>query len=427
MKREKPGRKKSNPESGYVLLLFFAMAAIVAIGLYTQLPIVAFEAQRDKEQLLIDRGQQYSRAIQLFVHKFNRFPISMDELENTNNIRFLRRRYTDPMTGKDNWRIIHAGPGGVLLDSIATTKKADAETQQTFITQINMVNPTTSDGEGVNLAMRHRPSDQPGAAGDPNNAGGGGSGSDPSQTPTNSGIPGYNGPVMVLPDGRIVPASTAFPSQTGSSPMPGLPGASGVNGSLGSGGAPFPGGVLPGGLLPGGVLPGAASTQQNTPPLPGQAGTLPSSAANMINQILTSPRPGGMNGLFGGQPVNAQGNLAAGQAGAAAGGFGTPVATVAQAPQQQVIGAGLAGVASKREQEAIKTYNQKTWYNEWEFVYDVTKDPSKRGAVGASGSQQPPAAGQGAPGQSTPGQSMSGQPTGGQPPIPAAPPPATSQ
>jgi len=61
-------RRRPNPESGYALLMILAMAAVVAITLYTQLPKVAFEAQRDKEQRLIDRGEQYSRAIQLFVH-----------------------------------------------------------------------------------------------------------------------------------------------------------------------------------------------------------------------------------------------------------------------------------------------------------------------------------------------------------------------
>jgi hypothetical protein len=74
------------------------------------------------------------------------------------------------------------------------------------------------------------------------------------------------------------------------------------------------------------------------------------------------------------------------------------------APQQQVIGAGIAGVASKREQEGIKTYNDQKKYNRWEFIYDVTKDPTKvaqtgapgapgaTGAAGASGAQGQPGA-----------------------------------
>src|ERR1035441_6851786 len=59
-------------QRGFALLLVFLMAAVVAITLYMELPRVAMEAQRDKEQTLIDRGEQYKRAIQLFVKKAGR-------------------------------------------------------------------------------------------------------------------------------------------------------------------------------------------------------------------------------------------------------------------------------------------------------------------------------------------------------------------
>jgi hypothetical protein len=38
------------------------------------------------------------------------------------------------------------------------------------------------------------------------------------------------------------------------------------------------------------------------------------------------------------------------------------------------IGAGIAGVASTLEAEGIKSYNDRTKYNEWEFIYDPRKD-----------------------------------------------------
>jgi hypothetical protein len=112
-----------DPRAGYALLLVYAMAASIAIMLMMQLPRVAFEAQRDKEQLLIDRGEQYSRAVQLFVRKYNRFPQDVAALENTQSIRFLRHKYKDPLTGKDEWREIHVGPGGVFTDSLVYGKK----------------------------------------------------------------------------------------------------------------------------------------------------------------------------------------------------------------------------------------------------------------------------------------------------------------
>ena len=62
--------------------MVFLMAAIIALMLYQQLPRVAFESEREKEQLLIDRGEQYTRAIQLYYLANNRqYPTSIDDLE----------------------------------------------------------------------------------------------------------------------------------------------------------------------------------------------------------------------------------------------------------------------------------------------------------------------------------------------------------
>src|SRR5947199_5380824 len=111
-------KRREEQQRGFAMLLVFVMAAAVAITLYKELPRVAFEAQRNKEQLLIERGEQYSRAIQLYVRKWKKYPATIEELEQTNQIRFLRKRYIDPMTGKGEWRLVHVGPGGVFLDSL---------------------------------------------------------------------------------------------------------------------------------------------------------------------------------------------------------------------------------------------------------------------------------------------------------------------
>jgi hypothetical protein len=51
----------------------------------------------------------------------------------------------------------------------------------------------------------------------------------------------------------------------------------------------------------------------------------------------------------------------------------------------QQIGGGIAGVASKLEADSIKIYNERQKYNEWEFIYDLSKDKKRGTAIG----QQP--------------------------------------
>src|SRR5579872_6562728 len=128
--------RRRRSESGFALLLVFLMAAIVAITLYMEIPRVAFQAQRNKEQLLMERGEQYKIAIRRFIQANNRWPANLDELESLNNRRFLRRRYKDPMTGKDEWRLIHIN-NGVLTDSKNNKQKdqKEASTPNTFVAE----------------------------------------------------------------------------------------------------------------------------------------------------------------------------------------------------------------------------------------------------------------------------------------------------
>ena len=100
-------------QSGYILLAVLFLVALVLLSLAVAAPRIAKSIQRDRELELIHRGEQYKRAIKLYYRKFGSYPSSIEQLENTNNIRFLRKRYTDPMTGKDDWKIIHFGQAHV--------------------------------------------------------------------------------------------------------------------------------------------------------------------------------------------------------------------------------------------------------------------------------------------------------------------------
>lgn len=100
--------RRRSSEQGYILLTLMLVATVLAITLIAVLPDVMQEAKRDREEELIHRGVQYSRAIKKYVKKFGNYPTSLDALDNTNQIRFLRKRYKDPITGKD-FKLLHQG------------------------------------------------------------------------------------------------------------------------------------------------------------------------------------------------------------------------------------------------------------------------------------------------------------------------------
>jgi type II secretory pathway pseudopilin PulG len=99
---------KRKSEQGYILLMMMLFITILAIGAAAIAPSIAFQVKRDREEEMIHRGVQYSRAIRRYVKKFGRYPTRIEELENTNNLRFLRRKYKDPVTGQD-FKILHMG------------------------------------------------------------------------------------------------------------------------------------------------------------------------------------------------------------------------------------------------------------------------------------------------------------------------------
>lgn len=89
------------------MMITLALAlALIMLALLTVMPEISQQVRRDREEELMHRGTAYMRAVQHYYRKFNRYPSRVEDLENTNNMRFLRRRYTDPInrdpkTGKE--------------------------------------------------------------------------------------------------------------------------------------------------------------------------------------------------------------------------------------------------------------------------------------------------------------------------------------
>lgn len=96
-------------EDGFLLLGAIVAVALVMLIVAIAAPRVARSLRRDRELETVHRGEQYVRAIQLYYRKFGHYPGNIDQLEHSNNIRFLRQRYVDPLTGKDDFTIIPVG------------------------------------------------------------------------------------------------------------------------------------------------------------------------------------------------------------------------------------------------------------------------------------------------------------------------------
>ncbi len=97
-------------DEGYLLVGAMVAIFLVMLALGVAAGSIAKQLQREREVEAVNRGNQYVRAIRVFYRKNgNRYPSSIEQLENTNNQRYLRQRYLDPLTGKDDWRLIHLG------------------------------------------------------------------------------------------------------------------------------------------------------------------------------------------------------------------------------------------------------------------------------------------------------------------------------
>jgi type II secretory pathway pseudopilin PulG len=101
-----PATSQRRTERGYILLTLMLFVALLTVAALAIAPTITFEIQRDREEELIHRGTQYSRAIRSYYKKVGRYPTSLTDLDDTNDQRFLRKHYKDPVTGKD-FRLLH--------------------------------------------------------------------------------------------------------------------------------------------------------------------------------------------------------------------------------------------------------------------------------------------------------------------------------
>lgn len=92
-----------------ILLMLLVGLALLIIAMAVAVPKMSQQIKRDREEEMIHRGVQYARGIKKYYKKFGNYPTSIEQLENTNNIRFIRKRYKDPFSQDGKWRFVRYG------------------------------------------------------------------------------------------------------------------------------------------------------------------------------------------------------------------------------------------------------------------------------------------------------------------------------
>jgi len=97
--RAVPPLSKDASSHGFAMAALLAAMSIMAIALAAALPAWQQMMQREKEEELVFRGEQYSHAIALFQRTFvNSAPRNIDVIVEQ---RFLRKKDRDPITNDD--------------------------------------------------------------------------------------------------------------------------------------------------------------------------------------------------------------------------------------------------------------------------------------------------------------------------------------
>ena len=106
-----PITRRNDRSRGYILITLMLFMTLLTMAALAVLPEIVQQIQRDREEEMVHRGTEYMRAIKKYYKKFGRYPTRIEELENTNQQRFLRKRYKDPLAtkGDKDFKVIRQG------------------------------------------------------------------------------------------------------------------------------------------------------------------------------------------------------------------------------------------------------------------------------------------------------------------------------
>jgi len=111
--------ERRSGESGFAYLI--ALFAILFLLIISTAAVqhISIEGRRMREEEMIWRGRQYTRAIKLYYHKTGHYPQDLPDLEKgLPQLHFLRQAYKNPMNKDDGaWRFVYVNAAGQIIGS----------------------------------------------------------------------------------------------------------------------------------------------------------------------------------------------------------------------------------------------------------------------------------------------------------------------
>ncbi len=123
-------------QSGFTVLGLLIIIVIMGAGLAATGAFFSHEAQREKERELLFVGDQFRAAIESYYRHTpgisSAYPKTLEDLLEDKRfpmpIRYLRRIYADPMTGKPDWGLVQMPGGGGIMGVYSLSQDAPVKT-----------------------------------------------------------------------------------------------------------------------------------------------------------------------------------------------------------------------------------------------------------------------------------------------------------
>jgi type II secretory pathway pseudopilin PulG len=103
---------------GFTYLTILFMVALMGVGLALTGQVWHTAALREREAELLQVGNEYRKAIERYYLSGPRqYPRTLADLlkdpRQAGTVRYLRKLYPDPVSGKDEWGLVRAPDGGI--------------------------------------------------------------------------------------------------------------------------------------------------------------------------------------------------------------------------------------------------------------------------------------------------------------------------